>query len=583
LEERVDPRGQGSPSLRSPTGHRFSATFAAQPTMRAHSIETSLRALLVAVVATFALPGCGWLEDRGVTNKDLLAAQSRLGMWVHNGRDYAARRYSPDDQINRENVDRLEVVWKYDTGVTVGGFETSAIVFDDRIYITTAGNHLIRLDPATGKPVWEWKSGLRFRQNRGAAVFGKRIYMGTIDAHLMCFDVDTGLMLWDRIVGDDRAGYHLTGAPLIVDGKVIVGIGGAEEGIRGFIDAYDAETGKQVWRFWVIPAPGEPGSETWEGDSWVHGGGSAWLTGTYDPELHLLYWATGNPAPDFDGEARRGDNLYTNSIVALNPDTGGLVWYFQNTPHDLFDWDGVSEPILVDETIDGRPTKAIVQANRNGYLYVLDRTDGTFLSATPYTKVNWAIRDANGKPVMRPELVHAKVRHVWPGTVGGTNWPPKAYSPRTHLIYIPDIVRGATFTSQPAIYQRGLLYMGGFARYDDAPAEGSIEAMDVRTGEIAWSFDTKGPNWGGLLATAGGLVFGGAFDGNLRAFNDETGEVLWEFQTGTGVYAPPTTFRIGGKQFVGLASGYGFMGDATSGRPRQPRQGLYYLFGLAED
>jgi len=551
--------------------------------MHTHSNQSSLQLLLAAVVVAIALLGCGSREDLGVTSEDLLTAQDRPDLWVHYGRDYTSRRYSPDDQINRENVDRLEPVWQYDIGVDYGGFETSAIVFDDRIYITTQRGNLLRLDPATGKPIWEWESGRRVRQNRGAAVLGKRIYMGTIDAHLVCFDADTGLMLWDRIVGDDRAGYHLTGAPLVVDDKVIVGIGGAEEGIRGFIDAYDAETGKRAWRFWVVPAPGEPGSETWEGDAWVHGGGSAWLTGSYDPELHLLYWATGNPAPDFDGEVRKGDNLFTNSIVALDPDTGKLVWHFQNTPHDLFDWDGVSEPILIDETIGGRRRKVIVQANRNGYVYVLDRTDGTFLSATPYTKVDWAVPDANGKPVMKPELVRAKVRHVWPGTVGGTNWPPKAYSPRTHLIYIPSILRGATFTSRPEIYQRGLLFMGGAARYDDAPAEGSIEAMDVRTGEIAWSFDSRGPNWGGLLATAGGLVFGGAFDGKLRAFNDETGEVLWEFQTGTGVYAPPTTFRIGGKQFLGLASGYGFMGDATSGLPKQPRQGIYYLFGLGDD
>jgi alcohol dehydrogenase (cytochrome c) len=310
------------------------------------------------------------------------------------------------------------------------------------------------------------------------------------------------------------------------------------------------------------------------------GGGSAWLTGTYDPELDLLYWGTSNPSPDFDGGSRKGDNLYTNSIVALDPDTGKLVWYFQTTPHDLFDWSGVSEPIIVDEIIDGRATKAVVQANRNGYVYVLDRTDGSFLSATPYTKVTWANLDATGKPVIKPEIASAKVRHVFPGNYGGTNWPPKAYSPRTHMLYIPSIERGGTFYTQPSEYQKGQLYMGGYHVSDATPARGSIEAMDIRTGKIVWSFDTQGPNWGGLLATASGLVFGGAFDGNLRAFNDETGQVLWEYQTGTGVYAPPTTFRIAGKQYIGLISEFGMMGNTSSGVDPRPPGGYYYLFGL---
>ncbi len=519
-----------------------------------------------------------------ITHEILENTQDRLDLWVHNGRDYSGSRFSTDTQINRDNVGRLQMIWKHKVKGNMSGLETSAIVYDDRIYITD-GQQLIRLDPATGEPVWTWTSTSKKGPNRGAAVLDGRIYVSTWDAHLVCLDADTGVLLWERIVGDSRAGYGLSAAPLVVKDKVIVGIAGAELGIRGFIDAYDAKTGKRIWRFWVVPAPGEPGSETWKGNSFLHGGGSAWLTGTYDPELDLLYWATGNPGPDYDGDVRKGDNLYTNSIVALNPDTGELVWYFQNTPHDLFDWDGVSEPILIDEILDGSgsATKAIVQANRNGYVYVLDRTNGKFISATPFTKVNWANLDANGKPVIKPEIANATERHVFPGIVGGTNWPPKAYSPRTHMIYIPNIVRGGTYYPKTAEYRRGQFYLGGFYMNDDTPAEGSIEAMDVRTGETKWSFDTHGPNWGGLLATAGGLVFGGAFDGNLRAFNDETGEVLWEFQTGTGVFAPPTTFRIGGKQFIGLASGFGMMGDGSSGRDKQPTSFNYYLFGLADE
>ena len=516
----------------------------------------------------------------GISNEALLNAQHEVGPWLHYSRSYDGTRYSPDTQINRDNVGNLKLVWQYQAKKHPAGFETTAIVFDDRLYITVGGNELIRLDPATGKPVWTFNAGPNRSANRGAAVLGKRLYMGTADARLVCVDADTGLLLWDRIIDDSRLGYRVTGAPLIVDGKVLVGISGAPFGTRGFIDAFDATTGKRLWRFWVVPGPGEPGSETWAGNSMLTGAGSAWLTGTYDPDLNLVYWGTGNPAPFYDGDARKGDNLYTNSIVALDPDTGKLVWHFQATPHDLFDWDGVAEPILVDETIDGRPVKALVQANRNGYVYVLDRANGKLLRATPYTKVNWANLDASGKPVIKPELASAEKRAVFPGTPGGANWPPKAYSPQTHLLYIPNMVRGATYVPVPSEPRRGKVLLSGMGFWNEEPAEGSIEAMDVRTGTIRWSFNTQGPNWGGLLATKGGLVFGGAFDGYLRAFNDETGEVLWQFQTGTAVNAPPTTFRIGDKQYIGLASGFSWMGDGSSGRAPQRRQAIYYLFSL---
>jgi alcohol dehydrogenase (cytochrome c) len=547
---------------------------------------------LSAVLLALLLSGCDRFNEaiRAVTsaaspvpdisNQELLTAQQDVGQWIHYSGNYRGTRYSPDTQINRENVGGLKLVWKYGAKWHQAGFETTAIAYDDRIYITVGGNELIRLDPAKGTPVWSFTAGPARSANRGAAVLGHRLYMGTADARLVCVDADSGLLLWDRIVDDARLGYRVTGAPMIVKDKVLVGV--SANGARGFIDAYDASTGKRAWRFWVVPGPGEPGSETWEGNSMLTGGGSAWLTGTYDPELDLVYWGTGNPLPFFDGDARKGDNLYTNSIVALDPDTGNLAWHFQTTPHDLFDWDGVAEPILVDETINGRSVKAIVQANRNGYVFVLDRTNGELIYATPYTRVNWANAGPGGKPIIKPEIAGAKVRQVYPGVTGGSNWPPKAYSPRTHMLYIPSMVRGATYVSVPSLRVRDNVRTGGIIYWNKEPAEGSIEALDVRTGGIKWSFDTQGPNWGGLLATAGGLLFGGAFDGYLRAFNDETGEVLWEFQTGTGVYAPPTTFRIGGKQYIGLASGYGLMGNGSSGRDQQRHQAIYYLFSLEE-
>lgn len=526
-----------------------------------------------------------------ITRADLESTRDRFDRWIHYSRDYDGQRFSPDDQLNRDTVGQLELKWQMPVAYNFSGFETTAIVFDDQMFLTD-GRGLIKVDPESGEVVWRWQASRRELEsgtlylpgaNRGAAVLDGRIYLATYNAHLVCIDAETGVLLWDRIIADDRAGYAFTAAPLIVKDKVIVGVSGAEWGIRGFIDAYDAKTGFRAWRFWVVPGPGEPGHETWSGDSWKRGGGSAWLTGTYDVDLDILYWGTSNPAPDYDGSVREGDNLYTNSILALNPDTGKLIWHFQTTPHDLFDWSGVAEPILIDEILEGRPTKALVQANRNGYVYVLDRTDGRLISATPFTRTTWANMDENGKPVIKPEIAVAKAREVYPGAVGGTNWPPKAYSPATHLLYIPTIQRGATYYTKTSEYRPGQAYLGGTLEYEDAPAEGSIEAMDLRTGEIEWSFDTKGPNWGGLLATGGGLVFGGGFDGVLRAFNDETGEVLWEYQTPVAAYAPPTTFRINGKQYIGMASGFGSMGNGTSGHPPQPKETHYYLFGLPDE
>ena len=533
---------------------------------------------------TSASAGAPLSIPRGV----LEDTRDRLDLWVHYSRDYNGQRFSPDDQLNRDNVGELELKWQLPIDTNFSGFETTAIVFDNHMFLTD-GRGLIKVDAETGSVIWRWQAPRRELgqgaiylpgANRGAAVLDGRIYLATYNAHLVCIDAETGTLLWDRIIADDRQGYSFTGAPLIVKDKILVGVSGAELGVRGFIDAYDASTGHRAWRFWVVPGPGEPGHETWAGESWKQGGGSAWLTGTYDADLDIVYWGTSNPAPDYDGSGREGDNLYTNSILALNPDSGALVWHFQTTPHDLFDWSGVAEPILVDEVLEGRPTKALVQANRNGYVYVLDRTDGRLISATPFTRVSWANIDETGKPVIKPEIAASTVREVYPGAVGGTNWPPKAYSPLTHLLYIPTIERGATYYTAKSEYRPGHMYVGGTIVYEDAPARGSIEAMDIRTGEIKWSFDTKGPNWGGLLATGGGLVFGGGFDGVLRAFNDKTGEVLWEYQTPVAAYAPPTSFRINGKQYIGMASGFGAMGNGTSGHPRQPRDTNYYLFGI---
>jgi alcohol dehydrogenase (cytochrome c) len=521
-----------------------------------------------------------------VTTDMLIGAQELPDQWLHYNRNYAGWRYMPVDQINRETVSRLEPIWSIPVNAGRGQFEVSAVVSDGRMYISTQNNHLIVVDPTNGEILWRYDYELPPRLNvccgpvnRGVVVYGDRVYWGTLDAHLLCFDAASGEVLWNTVVAPAAEGYSVTGAPLFVRGNVLVGVGGGEFGIRGFIAAYDAQTGEQAWRFHTIPGPGEPGNETWAGDSWKHGGAATWVTGTYDPDLNLVYWGTGNPGPDLNRDLREGINLYSNSVVALNGDTGELVWYFQASPRDEFDWDGVGEPVLVDEIILGEPVKAVVQANRNGFLYALDRTDGRFLYAKPYSKANWYVYDDQGIPVLKEELLGDDPHSVIPGLFGGKNWPPSSYSPKTHYLYIPDIEQGSTFESREEEFRPGRYFMAGSNKFD-AEKKGFVRAVDLRNGEVQWEFETPGgPNWAGLLATGGGLVFGGAPDGMLRAFNDQTGEVLWEFKTfgadqtaGVDIMAPPTSFTLDGKQVIGLAVG---------GR-RQRDGGRYVLFGLRD-
>jgi alcohol dehydrogenase (cytochrome c) len=517
-----------------------------------------------------------------ITTEDLLHSQNRSDGWIQYGRNYAAWRHVPLDQINRDNVKNLKLAWQHDFDI-IGGLEATALAHEGRLYVTTADSHLFCLNAADGSVFWRYdhpiEIGTQFccgPVNRGVALAGTRVYFGTLDAHLLALDAETGNVIWNVEVGDHEEAISITGAPLVVKDMVITGIGGAEYGVRGFLDAYDLETGERRWRFWATPAPGEPGSETWGGDSWQHGGGTTWVTGTYDPELNLLYWGIGNPSPDFDGEVRPGDNLYTNAMVALNPETGALVWHFQMTPHDVFDWAGVSEGILVDEEIAGRPVKALIQANRNGYVYALDRATGALLYAKPYTKVTWADLDPNGKPIIKPEIASQPAKHVFPGRAGGRNWPPAAYSPATHLIYVPDKELGSTFIPRPAPYRKGGLYMGGSAR-DDPSGDGYLTAFDVRSGEVTWRFKFSGqPNWAGALSTAGGLVFAGGPDRKLRAFDEMTGGVLWEHDVPDGVFAPPISFLLDGRQVLGLAVGNNIMSG------HQPEASVYMVFRLPE-
>jgi PQQ-dependent dehydrogenase (methanol/ethanol family) len=424
-----------------------------------------------------------------IDDKDLLAAAGNNANWLMYGRTYDAHRHSPLTQINQKNVHRLVPVWTFQTGV-LDGFECTPLVIDGIMYITTPWNHAYAIDCKTGAQLWHYQKSLPDNLalccdavNRGFAAWGDRLYMTTLDAHLVCLDRNTGEEIWDTeitIPGDDgqelkqiyKLAYSATVAPLVVKDKVIMGISGAEYGIRGFIDAYDAKSGKRVWRFWTVPSPDDKEEhaqralKTWEGKTWLTGGGSAWVTGSYDPKLNTLYWGVGNPSPDFNGDLRKGDNLYTVSIVALNPDTGAYKWHFQASPHDVWDYDGVNEPLLVDIERDGQKVPALVQAHRNGYFYCLNRETGAFIYGKPFCEVTWTDRTKGvdgldpktGRPFINPAaLPTEKGVRVCPGAAGGKEWNPMAYHPGTGLCYVPVINNCAKFTSGKAFHQGAAL------------------------------------------------------------------------------------------------------------------------------
>jgi alcohol dehydrogenase (cytochrome c) len=396
------------------------------------------------------------------------------------------------------------------------------------------------------------------RVNRGVAVLGDNVYIGTLDAWLFALDAKSGLVRWKTEVGENRLGYSITVAPLAIDGKVIVGVSGGEMGIRGYLDAYDAASGERLWRFWTIPGPGEPGNETWGGESWKTGAGPTWVTGSYDSELDLIYWGVGNPGPDWNGDLRPGDNLYTCSVIALEAKTGKLRWHFQYTPHDTHDWDSNQIPLLVDATLGGEEKKLLVQANRNAFFYLLDRATGKFLRATPYVKQTWAEGiDPKGRPIVLPNTEPSiEGTLVYPSLQGATNWYSPSFSPQTGLFYVAAREMGAIYYKREAEYEPGGPFMGGGeSRLDGDEAYGAIRALDVATGEQRWEFRLRTPPWSGVMATAGGLVFGSSEEGNVFALDAATGAPLWRFQTGAPSRSNPMSYAFSGHQHVAVASG----------------------------
>ena len=500
-----------------------------------------------------------------VTWERLVHAEDEPHNWLMYSGTLDSKRFSRLDQIHNRNVAGLELKWAHHIP-QLDRAETTPLVVDGIMFITESPSNVVAVDAATGRQFWrydhELPDDLRIccgRNNRGVAILGETLYMSTLDAKLVAIDGRSGNLLWSAEVADYRAGYSKTAAPLIVKDKVVTGIAGGEFGIRGFLDAYDAETGHREWRTHTIPGPDHPDNQTWAGDSWRTGGSPTWITGSYDAELNLVYWGTGNPGPDYNGDIRGGDNLYADSVLALDGDTGEMKWYFQFTPHDVHDWDAIQIPVLADIDVDGAPRKAMLWANRNGFYYTLDRETGEFLVGKQFARQTWAEGlDENGRPIRRPGMLPSQEGTlVSPMAGGATNWWSPAYSPRTGLLYVNAFDGEANFFIRDEAYSEGDRFTGG-GQQTPLPIENytsAIRALDPSTGDLRWEFPITPRSRAGVLATAGDLVFSASVDGYFYALDAVTGEDLWHIALGGAVHASPMTYAVDGRQYVTMTVG----------------------------
>lgn len=513
------------------------------------------------ITHAFAVCLLAALSAAQVAVENLVHSGGQPGNWLMYSGDYAGRRYADVNQINAGNVARMVPRWVYQT-MGDGKFETTPLVVNGVLYGTAPDDRAFALDARSGRPIWLYQkvlpADLRVccgHVNRGLAIFGDKLFMATLDSHVIALDARKGTVLWDVKAADYSKGYSFTLAPLVIKKLVLVGVSGGEYGIRGFIDAYDAETGERKWRFDTVPGPGEPGHDTWEGESWKIGGSPAWITGTYDPETNITFWTTGNPSPSNQGIGRAGDNLYSDSLLALDADTGTLKWHFQFTQHDEHDYDATQVPVMVD---DGEK-KLILQANRNGFFYVIDRTTGKLVSATAYARQSWSqAKDATGRPIAQKGASPTPEGNPGcPGAAGATNWMSPSYDPQTKLFYVTAREQCDVFSSAAQPYEAGHAYYGSayFPNEDAAPFWGALRALDPSTGQLKWEWKHTSPSWAGVLSTAGGLVFTGDAEGNFIALDAGTGQVLWHFQCGASVFAAPISFVVDGKQYVAIAAG----------------------------
>jgi alcohol dehydrogenase (cytochrome c) len=495
-----------------------------------------------------------------------LAAQPPGANWISYNGDYSGRRFSGLAEINEHNVGNLRAQWVFHLQDS-NGLEVTPVVVNGIMFITSK-NDAIALDGRTGRMIWRYSRPITEgliddasqHHNRGVAIWHTRVFLETDNAHLLCLDVRSGNLLWDVPYAEGNKNYGATSAPLVVNGKVLVGTSGGDDGVRGFVAAFDAQSGKQVWRFWTIPGPGEFGSSSWPGQAYLRGGGTTWMPGTYDPELNTLYWGTSNPAPDFDGGPRPGDDLYTDCVLALDPETGKLKWHFQFTPHDLFDYDATETPVLLDTVYKGEPRKLLVEANRNGFLYILDRTNGKFLSATQFSPtLNWAKGiDADGRPIRTNLQPSAEGTEICPGITGATNWYSPSYNPANHLFYFLALEECGTFFLKPERFSEGRTYYAtGFRRARGTKGQKLLLAYNLDKGAFEWQYPQTGDgnSSGGTMTTAGGLVFFGDDAESFEAVAANTGAPLWHFTTGQRMHASPMSYAIRDKQYVAIASG----------------------------
>jgi alcohol dehydrogenase (cytochrome c) len=533
---------------------------------------------------------------QNVTYERILDARSEPQNWLTYYGAYDGQRYSPLDQINTENVKRLAPAWVFQcgsigvhAGASTYSFEAAPIVVDGVMYVSGWDGWVWAIDARTGRELWRYKHEIPFdtslccgNVNRGVAVAKGKVFVVTLNAHVLALDAVTGKLVWDRTYGDVRAGESATVAPLVIKDLVIVGSSGGEFGVRGHLDAFDLDTGRRVWRTYTVPKPGEPGSDTWpEGEAWARGGANTWVTGTYDPELNLMYWGTGNPSPDFDGSVREGDNLYTDCVIAVDPDTGDIRWHYQYTPHDLWDYDSVMENILFD--LDGR--RLLAHFDKNGYFFVLDRTNGELVRVVPFVeRITWGEIDSSGKvtPKVYPRTEGETV-HFWPGPAGAKEWTHAAYSPRTQLFYVPVQDVGARITLRSREFKESIPYWGASVTVDSEDTQGFVKAFDPSTGEEAWRWRNETPMCASVLATGGDLVFAGEPTGEFNAFDARTGELLWQFQTGSGHHSSPTTYSIDGRQYIAVPAGWGAWAEGFA--PEMlgaPRGDALFAFALPE-
>jgi alcohol dehydrogenase (cytochrome c) len=527
--------------------------------------------LLVVIGCSCAL--VGGQEKTGVTisasidvrPETLLVAPPNANWTSYNG-DYSGRRFSALSEITAENVANLRAQWIFHVH---GGndLEVTPVVVDG-IMLVTSANDAFALDARTGRSIWQYSRPITEgliddaaqHHNRGVGIWRNKLYVETDNAHLLCLDARSGHLLWDVAYAEGNKNYGATSAPLVVKGKVIVGTSGGDDGVRGFLAAFDAESGEPAWRFWTIPGPGEPGSASWPGNLYLRGGGTTWMPGTYDPELNTLYWTTSNPAPDFDGAPRPGDDLYTDCVLALDPDTGKLKWYFQFTPHDLFDYDATETPVLLNAQYKGQQRQLLVQANRNGFLYVLDRTDGEFLSAMPFVKnLNWAKEiDSSGRPVLTGIQPSARGTRICPGFTGATNWYSPSYNPATHFLYFFGLEDCGMFFLKPEKFVPGRTYYAtGVRRISGFNRERILLAYDLDSNSFAWRYPQigDGGSASGTMTTAGSLVFFGDDSESFEAADAKTGKPLWHFTVGQKIHASPMSYAVLGKQYVAIAAG----------------------------